>query len=56
MHLTTDESGNVVGARINGFDTMPGVKSCIVGEAHVHIDNVDTGDAWADVQLSFRAE
>jgi hypothetical protein len=56
MHLTTDETGNVVGARINGFDAMPGVKTCIVGEAHVHIDNVDTGDAWADVQLNFRAE
>jgi serine/threonine protein kinase len=56
MHLTTDESGNVVGARINGFDAMPGVKTCIAGEAHVHLDNVDTGDAWADVQLTFKAE
>jgi serine/threonine protein kinase len=56
LHLTTDESGNVVGAQIHGFDAMPGVKTCIVGQAGVHVANVDTGDAWADVQLTFRAE
>jgi hypothetical protein len=56
LHLTTDESGNVVDARIHGFDAMPGVKTCIVGQSGVHVANVDTGDAWADVQLTFRAE
>jgi hypothetical protein len=56
LHLTTDESGNVVGARMAGFDAMPGVKSCVVNDSHVHFDNVDTGDAWADIQLTFRAE
>ena len=56
LHLTTDESGNVVGASMNGFDAMPGVKGCIATEAHVHLDNVDTGDAWAEVQLTFLPE
>ena len=56
LHLTTDESGNVVGAQVRGFDAMPGVKSCIAGSARVRIDGVDTGDSWADIQLSFRPE
>jgi serine/threonine-protein kinase len=56
LHLTTDESGTVVGAQMRGLDSMPGVKSCITGSARVHIDGVDTGDAWADIQLSFRPE
>jgi eukaryotic-like serine/threonine-protein kinase len=56
LHLTTDESGNVVGAVMRGFDALPGVGSCIAGASRVHIDGVDTGDAWADVQLTFRAE
>jgi hypothetical protein len=56
LHLTTDESGTVVGAQMRGLDSLPGVKSCITGSARVHIDGVDTGDAWADIQLSFRPE
>lgn len=56
LHLTTDESGNVVGAQVRGFDAMPGVKSCIANAARVRIDGVDTGDAWAEVQLTFHAE
>jgi len=56
MHVVTDESGNVIGAHVNGFDQMPGVKNCIAAAAHVKIDGVDTGDAWADVQLVFAAE
>jgi serine/threonine-protein kinase len=56
LHLTTDETGNVVGAQVRGFDAMPGVKTCIAGSARVHIDGVDTGDSWADIQLSFRPE
>jgi serine/threonine-protein kinase len=56
LHLTTDDSGDVVGVRVNGFDAMPGVKSCVAGAARVRIEGVDTGDAWADLQLTFRAE
>jgi hypothetical protein len=56
MHVVTDESGNVVGAHLNGFDQMPGVKNCIANASHVKVDGVDTGDAWADVQLSFLGE
>jgi len=56
LHVVTDESGNVVGAHLNGFDQMPGVKNCIASASRVKIDGVDTGDAWADVQLSFVPE
>jgi hypothetical protein len=56
MHLATDDTGNVVSVSVNGFDAMPAVKSCIAGAARVRIEGVDTGDAWADVQLTFRAE
>jgi hypothetical protein len=56
LHLATDEAGNVIGARLRGFDAMPGVQSCIANAAHVRIDGVDTGAAWADVELSFRVE
>jgi serine/threonine-protein kinase len=56
LRITTDEGGNVVGARVSGFDAMPGVKSCIATGSRVKIDGVDTGDAWADVQLLFRPE
>ena len=56
LHVVTDESGNVVGAHVNGFDQMPGVKNCIANASHVKIDGVDTGDAWADVQLTFVPE
>ena len=56
LHVVTDESGNVVGAHLNGFDQMPGVKNCIANASHVKIDGVDTGDAWADMQLGFVPE
>jgi serine/threonine-protein kinase len=56
LHVVTDESGNVVGAHVNGFDQMPGVKNCIASASRVKVDGVDTGDAWADVQLSFVPE
>ncbi len=56
LHVVTDEAGNVITTQVNGFDQMPGVKSCIANASHVKIDGVDTGDAWADVQLVFVAE
>jgi serine/threonine-protein kinase len=56
LHMATDEAGNVVSAQVRGFDALPGVKSCIAGSARVRIDGVDTGDSWADIALSFRAE
>jgi serine/threonine-protein kinase len=56
LHVVTDESGNIVGAHVNGFDQMPGVKNCIANTAHVKVDGVDAADAWADVQLAFVAE
>ncbi len=56
MRLATDEAGNVVSTRIDGFDEMPHVKQCIASATRVRIDGVDAGDAWADVQLAFRFE
>lgn len=56
LHVVTDETGNVLGARVNGFDRMPGVKNCIANTSHVKIDGVEAADAWADVQLVFLAE
>jgi serine/threonine-protein kinase len=56
MHLAIDEVGNVVSARIVGLDAMPHVKQCISNASRVHVDGVDTGDAWADVSIALRAE
>ncbi|MGD0525506.1 MAG: protein kinase [Polyangiaceae bacterium] len=56
LHMATDEAGNVVSAQVRGIDALPGVKGCIAGSARVRIDGVDTGDSWADIALSFRAE
>ena len=41
---------------VRGFEAMAGVQSCVAAAARVKIDGVDTGDAWADVQLTFKAE
>ena len=56
LHLTTDQTGNVVGARIDGVDALPHLKQCIAAAAHVHIDGVDTGEATADVRLVLRGD
>jgi hypothetical protein len=56
MHLVTDEAGNVISAQIEGLDSMPRVKQCIVNASHVRVDGVDTGDAWADVRIVLRPE
>jgi hypothetical protein len=55
LHVVLDESGNVVGAHVTGFDQMPGVKNCIANASHLKVDGVDT-DGWADLQLVFAAE
>jgi hypothetical protein len=56
MRLTTDGAGNVVGARISGFDVMPAVKQCIGAASRVHVDGVENADAWVDVHLVFLPE
>ena len=56
LHLMTDGSGNVVGAQVRGFEAMPGVKNCIASGARFHVEGADSDEAWADVQLTFRAE
>ncbi|MDP9000130.1 MAG: hypothetical protein M3O46_08470, partial [Myxococcota bacterium] len=54
LHVITDEIGNVVSAKLAGF-SLPGVERCIASSSSVRIDGVDTGNAWADVRLVFRA-
>jgi serine/threonine protein kinase len=55
VRLVVDEMGNVVSAAVTGLDAMPHMRPCISAASRVHVDGVDTGDAWADVHLVFRA-
>ena len=54
LHLTTDDEGNVVQARLAGF-ALSNVGPCLSASANVRIRGVDTGTAWADINLAFRA-
>ncbi len=53
LHLSIDDTGHVVSATASmGF--LPGARACVEGAARsIRISNVDTGDATADVALSF---
>jgi hypothetical protein len=55
LHLLTDEVGNVIQASLSGFG-LGAIEPCIAATARVRIAGVDTGRAWADVKLAFRAE
>jgi serine/threonine-protein kinase len=55
LHIATDEEGNVIQATVTGF-ALSGAETCIAASARVRIAGVDTGSAWADVKLAFRAE
>jgi hypothetical protein len=56
VRLAIDEMGNVVNAAVTGLDAMPHLRPCISSASRVHVDGVDTGDAWADVHLVLRAQ
>jgi hypothetical protein len=53
LHLSIDDTGHVVAATASmGF--LPGARACVEGAARsIRVSNVDTGDATADVSLSF---
>lgn len=55
LHIATDDEGNVIQANVVGF-TLSTVGPCIARAASVRVGGVDTGNAWADVKLAFRAE
>jgi hypothetical protein len=55
LRLSTDDEGNVIQANLSGF-ALSGVDTCIASAARVRIAGVDTGRAWAEVKLAFRAE
>jgi len=55
LHIATDEEGNVVQATVTGF-ALSSAQTCVANAARVRIAGVDTGSAWADVKLVFRAE
>jgi hypothetical protein len=53
LHLSIDNTGHVISATAAmGF--LPGARACVESAARsVRVSNVDTGDATADVALSF---
>ncbi|MEP7122826.1 MAG: protein kinase [Byssovorax sp.] len=53
LHLAIDDTGHVISATAAiGF--LPGARSCVESAARsIRVSNVDTGDATADVALSF---
>jgi hypothetical protein len=57
LHLRIDSAGYVTGASLQGAGVTPALKSCIEKAATtaVRIKDVDTGEATADVTLSFVA-
>ena len=56
LHLRIDSVGYVVGAALSGAGITPALKGCIEKAATaMRIKDVDTGDATADVTLSFIA-
>jgi len=55
LHIATDEEGHVTQARLEGF-SLQGLATCMSAATQVRIGGVDTGEAWADVRLAFRAE
>jgi serine/threonine-protein kinase len=56
LHLRIDGVGYVVGAALSGAAITPALKGCIEKAATaMRIKDVDTGDATADVTLSFIA-
>jgi serine/threonine-protein kinase len=53
LHLSIDDTGRVISATAS-IAFLPGARSCIEGAARsLRVSNVDTGDATADVTLSF---
>jgi hypothetical protein len=56
LELRTDDTGRVVAASPAGFDGLPGVGQCVAESAYVTFPDVDTGDASASVDITFRVE
>ena len=56
LRLRIDSGGYVTGAALQGAGITPALKGCIEKAATaIRIKDVDTGDATADVTLSFVA-
>ena len=56
LRLRIDSGGYVTGAALQGAGVTPALKTCIEKAATaIRIKDVDTGDATADVTLSFVA-
>ena len=56
LHLRIDGNGYVTGATLQGAAVSPALKGCIEKAATTaRVKDVDTGDATADVTVSFVA-
>jgi hypothetical protein len=56
LRLRIDIGGYVTGATLQGAGITPGLKACVEkGATAIRVKDVDTGDATADVALSFIA-
>jgi hypothetical protein len=56
LRLRIDSAGYVTGAALQGASVTPALKGCVEKAATAaRIKDVDTGDATADVTLSFVA-
>jgi serine/threonine-protein kinase len=54
LRLAIDDTGHVTSASAAGIGFLPSAKACVEAAARsVRISNVDTGDAMADVTLTF---
>jgi hypothetical protein len=54
LHLKIDIAGYVTSTELEGAQFLPGVKPCVEKSTRgVRVKDVDTGDATADVTLTF---
>jgi hypothetical protein len=54
LHLACDDQGRVVNATLSGI-AMPDVAQCVrAASMRLTIPNADTGEAWANVVLTFQ--
>jgi serine/threonine-protein kinase len=54
LHLSIDDTGRVTAASAAGMAFFPGARACVEAAVRgLRIPNVDTGDATADVTLTF---
>ncbi len=57
LHLGIDDTGRVTASTLNGASFLPGLDACVEASVrNLQIPGVDTGEATADVTLTFKSE